>query len=539
MALGLSPKQILTLNKYPLLAISKEWERVDLNIIADVQNGFAFDSALFSKDEGMPLIRIRDIQKLETENLYNGEFSPDYIIRKGDILVGMDGDFKASIWKGVDGLLNQRVCRLILKTQYYNKHFFFVCLQPYLDAINCETSSVTVKHLSSNTVKDIPLPLPPLPEQRMIVDKIESLFAELDNAVDNIDTALRKLKIYRQAVLQQAFTGELTKQWREEHPDLPTAAELLETIKTEREEHYQNQLHDWKQAVKAWEENGKTGKKPTRPKKPTELEPLKEEELENLPNLPNNWIWQRLEHLGELARGKSKHRPRNDKRLFGGKYPFIQTGEVKAAGHTIKAFSQTYSDLGLAQSKLWPKGTLCITIAANIAETAFLGFEACFPDSIVGFSGNNATIQEFFVFYFFKCNQTRIEAFAPATAQKNINLNTLQNLILPICSLAEQEQIVAEVERRLSVCDRVEEELLAARKKSGALRQSILKRAFEGKLLNARELEEARRAPDWEPADQLLRRLEESRGKKVDKTDKLDKTDKMKNAPAAKKKGED
>lgn len=118
----------------------------------------------------------------------------------------------------------------------------------------------------------------------------------------------------------------------------------------------------------------------------------------------------------------------------------------------------------------------------------------------------------------------------------NLNSQILETLPIQVISIQEQEQIVAEVERRLSVCDRVEEELLAAKKKSGALRQSILKRAFEGKLLNARELEEARRAPDWEPADQLLRRLEESRGKKMDKTDKLDKTDKIKPAPAAKKK---
>ncbi|AHK80691.1 restriction modification system DNA specificity protein, partial [Ectothiorhodospira haloalkaliphila] len=86
----------------------------------------------------------------------------------------------------------------------------------------------------------------------------------------------------------------------------------------------------------------------------------------------------------DYGRGKSKHRPRNDPKLFGGKYPFIQTGDVRNSDHLIVDYSTTYNDLGLAQSKLWPKGTICITIAANIAETGILDFDACFPDSIIG-----------------------------------------------------------------------------------------------------------------------------------------------------------
>jgi len=87
----------------------------------------------------------------------------------------------------------------------------------------------------------------------------------------------------------------------------------------------------------------------------------------------------------DFGRGKSKHRPRNDERLYGGDIPFIQTGDIRNASHIITQYSQTYSEVGLKQSKLWPRGTLCITIAANIAETSILGFDACFPDSVIGF----------------------------------------------------------------------------------------------------------------------------------------------------------
>ena len=99
--------------------------------------------------------------------------------------------------------------------------------------------------------------------------------------------------------------------------------------------------------------------------------------------------WKTLSEIAkDFGRGKSKHRPRNDVRLYGGDIPFIQTGDIREAGKWIENYSQTYSEFGLQQSKQWEKGTLCITIAANIAETGLLGFDACFPDSIIGFVAN-------------------------------------------------------------------------------------------------------------------------------------------------------
>ncbi|WP_425340717.1 restriction endonuclease subunit S [Candidatus Magnetobacterium casense] len=148
-----------------------------------------------------------------------------------------------------------------------------------------------------------------------------------------------------------------------------------------------------------------------------------------------------------------------------------------------------------------------MTIAANIAETAFLGIDACFPDSIAGFTANENTALSKYIYYFFKGNQNRIEAFAPATAQKNINLNTLKTLFIPYCSLSEQSAIVQEIETRLSVCDKLEETITQSLQTAEALRQSILKKAFEGRLLTDEELEETRKATDWEPAERLLERI--------------------------------
>lgn len=151
--------------------------------------------------------------------------------------------------------------------------------------------------------------------------------------------------------------------------------------------------------------------------------------------------------LGEVAldfgRGKSKHRPRNDPRLYGGDIPFIQTGDIRNAAHTIRDYSQTYSELGLKQSKLWPKGTLCITIAANIAETSILGFDACFPDSVIGFVADPEETSSSYVEYLLSSIKTQLEEKGQGSAQSNINLGTFQNLKLPFPPIAEQERIVS------------------------------------------------------------------------------------------------
>ena len=209
MALGRKPIEIVNEGKHQLLVKADHWNRIYLKDVAIVQNGFAFNSSSFVKTKGMPLIRIRDIDKLTTEDRFNGDYSNDYIVKKGDLLIGMDGDFKAAIWKGENALLNQRVCMIIPNSKNYDFKFLFICLQPYLNAINSETSSVTVKHLSSRTIEEIPLPFPSLSEQRSIVYKIEELFSDLENGRQQLLTAQQQLKVYRQSLLKAAFEGAL------------------------------------------------------------------------------------------------------------------------------------------------------------------------------------------------------------------------------------------------------------------------------------------------------------------------------------------
>ncbi|MBR8588599.1 MULTISPECIES: restriction endonuclease subunit S [Acinetobacter calcoaceticus/baumannii complex] len=149
-----------------------------------------------------------------------------------------------------------------------------------------------------------------------------------------------------------------------------------------------------------------------------------------------------LEQLGFVGRGKSKHRPRNDESLYGGEYPFIQTADVKKAELYIREYSQTYNEKGLAQSKLWPKGTLCITIAANIADTAILDMEACFPDSIIGFVADKTKVNVKYVKYFYSLFQRNLQKISQGAAQDNLNLEKLLMYPIPCPSLAIQNRIV-------------------------------------------------------------------------------------------------
>ena len=145
---------------------------------------------------------------------------------------------------------------------------------------------------------------------------------------------------------------------------------------------------------------------------------------------PMEWHSEKLSSLGTLDRGRSRYRPRNAPHLFGGRHPFVQTGDIANSQGLVTRYSQTYSDAGLNQSRMWPSGTLCITIAANIAMTGILTFDSCFPDSIVGFQpGQAATVE--YVQATIDLMQKRLEEGAPRAAQRNINLGVLRNLTIP------------------------------------------------------------------------------------------------------------
>jgi type I restriction enzyme S subunit len=259
------------------------------------------------------------------------------------------------------------------------------------------------------------------------------------------------LKQFRQAVLTQAVTGKLTEEWRE-GKELGDAEKWREKIILEIAK-----LNPSKKPIEIKKVNGSI-------------------------KLPKSWTFANIQDFGEFTRGKSKHRPRNDKKLFGGIYPFIQTGEVSKSNGIITEYNNTYSDFGLKQSRLFPKGTLCITIAANIAETGILDFDACFPDSVVGYIPYNDHYTAKFAMYCLMTMQQDLEHYAPSTAQKNINLGILFEIPFPVPSKEEQTEIVRRVEVLFAKADAIEEKYKQLKEKIENLPQAVLAKAFRGEV---------------------------------------------------------
>jgi len=438
MALGLTIEQIIDKKTHPLLEISDRWLRVKVESLATVQNGYAFKSKYFNHTEGVPLIRIRDIKSTTTENLYSGEFQDEFVVRRNDILIGMDGDFNASKWPGERGLLNQRVCRIKFDSNYYDKNFFFYCLQPYLNAIHQETSAVTVKHLSSKTIKSILLPLPPLPEQRAIVAKIEELFSSLDNGIANLKKAQEQLKVYRLTLLSDSLKSDKSIEIRYFVDDLSQgwSPKCLNQVSEDEKE--------W--AV------------------------IKTSAVQ-----PNSFIEHENKILPDSLEPREQH-------------------EIKENDILI--------------TRAGPRVRVGVTCLVPKVRRRLINCDKVYRIKV----DKEKISPQFFVYLLNAPEQLhKVEMIKSGSSDSGLNLTQTRFLSLevPFHDIQDQSRIVQEIESRLSVCDKVEESIVVSLKKAEALKQSILKKAFDGALLSEVELEACRQEADWEPAEVLLAKIKD------------------------------
>lgn len=187
--------------------MKKNWELKKLGEILKIQNGYAFNSKLFSYDVGTPLIRIRDIKNgIGTQTKFNGTYDKKYEVKAGDFLIGMDGEFGCYEWKGDIALLNQRVCRLQDFSTKVDARYLFLGINKYLKAIEDVTAFATVKHISSKQIEAIEIPLPPLQEQQRIVAILDEAFSAIDKAKANTEQNLKNAKELFESELQRVFS---------------------------------------------------------------------------------------------------------------------------------------------------------------------------------------------------------------------------------------------------------------------------------------------------------------------------------------------
>ena len=365
----------------------------------------------------------------------------------------------------------------------------------YWDQLRAGSRGGGQPNVNGRTLGNMYVPLPPFAEQHRIVAKVDNLMALCDrleesrsvregtrdrltkanyaclSATDTDDVSFRfyaclavdalsvltaradQVKRLRQAILDLAVRGKLVEQDPADEP----ASELLKRFAGE-------------------ETNSATSVRRGKRQKP--LPAL--DSADTPYDLPNGWIWARFPELGKFGRGKSKHRPRNDPVLYAdGTYPMIQTGDVARSSGRIATYAKKYNDIGLSQSMLWPKGALCISIAANIADSGILEIDACFPDSVVGFVPASIFGSSRYFEYFIRTVKENLLEFAPATAQKNINLGILKSVLIPLPPLAELHRIVAKVDMLMGICDRLEASLGAADTGRTRLFESLIRDALQ------------------------------------------------------------
>ncbi|NTW56841.1 MAG: restriction endonuclease [Chlorobiaceae bacterium] len=370
-----------------------------------------------------------------------------------------------------------------------NKYLFFYFVQSAFrkEARQNMTGSAGQLRVPANYLKQVSLPIPPLPEQRAIVAKIEQLFSELDNGIASLKTAQEQLKVYRQAVLKQAFEGELTKAWREQQTGLLTAQELLEKITSERELAANNQ-----------------GKK----LKP--VTPISQDELDELPELPKAWIWGRIGDIAQKVQigpfGSQLHyddytengipliNPKHikDQKLI----PRVRISIDKA--NSLPQYFLQENDIIIGR-----RGEMGRTAPVLQAQAGWF----CGTGSLYIRLGQHFISKLYSLILSERRIVDHLEKKSRGTTMANLNSQIINSLPIQLLSFQEQAQIVQEIETRLSVCDNMETTIKESLEKAEALRQSILKKAFEGKLLCNEELEATRNDPEWEPAERLLERI--------------------------------
>lgn len=360
--------------------------------------------------------------------------------------------------------------------------------------------------VSFEQIGDFDLLIPPPTEQERIANKLDELFSELDKGVENLRTAQQQLKVYRQALLKHAFEGKLTADWRAQNPDkLESAEALLVRIQKEREACYQQQLTEWREAQQIWEAAGKIGSKPAKPRVPKVQPLLTTEELMELPGLPEGWAWGRLGFMtcgveyGTAAKSSET-----------GKVAVLRMGNIQNSRFDWQDLVYTDDADEIAKYSLRHDDVLFNRTNSPelVGKAAIYKSEqpALFAGYLIRLNQIGSIAKAQFVNLFLASHVAKQHGSNVKTDgvnQSNINGEKLANYPFPYCHVSEQDAVVAVLEDKLSNLEKLESTITTSLQQAEALRQSILKKAFSGRLVPQHS--------DDEPASVLLERIRSER----------------------------
>src|SRR5690554_1041949 len=450
MAFNSTPQDIIDQNINGLLDVHNSWKRVPLALVCNVKNGFAFKSTSFnSQGEGERLIRIRDVLPGDTKTYYSGSVPDGYWVNLDDIIVGMDGDFNIAWWPSEPALLNQRVCRLDITSHNYLKRFFYRALPGYIEAVNLNTSSTTVKHLSSKTLNDLLIPLPPLAEQKAIADKLDTLLAQVENTKARLERIPQILKRFRQSVLAAAVSGRLTEEWRKDKQ--LNAPEQLQAIRT---------------------------RYPSKPAK---------EGLAKFHELPQTWDWALVKEVGDVQLGRQRapkyHQGTNMR-------PYLRVANVMEGYiDTRDIMEMEFNEKDYERYRL-SEGDILLNEGQShelVGRPAMFKGEvegACFTNTLVRFRPRPGVSGNFAYMVFLSYLQSgRFQQIASRTVNiSHLGAGRFADMEFPFPTLEEQTEIVRRVDQLFAHADRIEQQINNSLTRVNNLTQSILAKAFRGEL---------------------------------------------------------
>ena len=375
--------------------IPEGWEVSKLKYLGRYVNGYPFKPDDWG-DKGKPIIRIQDLTgSNDSPNYYDGDIDAKYHIKNGDILVSWAATLDAFIWNKGDGLLNQHIFKAIPQEEKITSYFFFWMIKEAMQNMNNDNKhGIFMQHVTLDVFNNFSVPLPPLSEQKRIATYLFQKISEADIMLDDTLSSITGYKKLKQAVITQAVT---------------------KGVRGERE--------------------------------------MKDSGVEWIGEIPKEWVCEKIKYATSISRGLFNHRPRNDERYYNGKYPFIQTGDVANATKYIVSYSQTLNELGKSVSKEFPKGTLTMTIAANVGDVAILNFDAYFPDSVVGFIPNK-NIRTLYLFYVFSAMKDEFTRTAIKSTQLNLNIDRVKETFIPVTHDSnEQSEIENYLESKCAEID--------------------------------------------------------------------------------------
>ena len=400
------------------------------------------------------------------------------------------------------------ICTNFFRQVRPSEHIFSYYLNYFLsffyqsgEILKFQSGSNNLRNLKFKEYLTISIPIPPLDEQKRIVIKIEEIFSELDKGVENLKKAQAQLKVYRQALLKYAFEGKLTADWREINKDkLESADDLLARIKTEREARFNYQINDWKKAVFEWEKNGKEGKKLTKPRKLKDVEPLDIDELNLYPKLPASW---KSVKLGELV-WSVKDGPHFSPKYSDEGVPFLSGRNIRPDGVNFNSAKFISEELHAELSRrcLPEKGDILYTKGGTTGIARVNTYDEIFNVWVhVAVLKITESLMPFYLQHALNAPTcfSQSQKYTHGVGNQDLGLTRMVNIILPLCSEAEQLEIIQKLDKMSSQLDQMETDIKMQLKKSEALRRSILKKAFSGELVE--------QDPNDEPASILLERI--------------------------------